>query len=134
VKTDLEFQRQKIDARRLPPQVVEKWSPFVLEEGFVPFPKKLVRCLPQLFTGSEAVTDLAVVLAIVDFKRPNLSRNPSIEYLSFLAGIEVAEFHKALERLILKRYVKVGYGPDGLDVSLDGLLAKIEELTGEVPA
>jgi hypothetical protein len=133
VQSNIEFYRQKIDARRLPPQVVEKWSSSVLEEGFVPFPKKLVRCLTQLFTGPDAATEMAVVLAVVDFKRPNVSRNPSLEYLSFLAGLEVAVFNEALTRLILKGYVKVGYGPDGLDVSLDGLLTKIEELTREVP-
>jgi hypothetical protein len=126
----MKFHRQYIDVNKLPPQVVEKWSPSVLDEGFVPCPKKLVRCLHKLFTNAEAVQDLAAILAIVDFKRPNLTRMPSMEYLSFLAGLEVDQFKAALDRLEQKGYIRVTSERDGIAVSLDGLLKEIENQTG----
>ena len=125
------FPRQKVDVNKLPPQVVEKWSGPVLNEGFVPFPKRFVRCLHLLFTNSDAIKDLAVILAIADFKRPNLSRMPSIEYLSFLAGLDVEEFKTVLTRLEKKGYICVTPDGEGVDVSLDGLLKEIENQTGE---
>lgn len=121
-----------MDVKRIPSQVVEKWSLTTLNEGFVPFPKKLVRCLHRLFTTPEAVKELAVVLAIVDFKRPNLSRMPSIEYLSFLAGLEVEEFKVALTGLEQKGYAHVTPVGEGVDVSLEGLLKEIENQTGGI--
>jgi len=90
------FYRQRVNTRRLPTAVVAKWSEPVLEEGFIPFPKKLLRCLPAVFTGPNVAEDLAVVLAVVDYKRPNLSRLPSLGYLAFLAGMEPEEFQTRL--------------------------------------
>jgi len=110
----------------MPPRISEKWSPTVLEEGFVPFPKKLVRCIPRLFGYPEGAKDLAAVLAIVDFKRPNLTRLPSKAFLAFLAGLEEAEFSAALDRLQKKGYARVSGDTDGLNVALDGLLNAIE--------
>ena len=115
----------------MPMAVVEKWSAKVLDEGFVPFPKKLVRSLPQLYPGVEAIEEMSVLLAIVDFKRPNLTRFPSREYLSFLAGMSVETFNAALERLQKRGLIDVTvYDRDGgLDISLDGLLQKVETVT-----
>ena len=121
-----EFQRQRIDPARLPRQVVEKWSAAVLEEGFVPFPKKLVRCLHTLYPDTPAMKELAVLLAVVDFKRPNLTRPPSLAFLAFLAGLTESEFQDVLDRLQQKGLVSVWGDRDGLDVSLSGLLAYIE--------
>jgi hypothetical protein len=41
--------------------------------------------LPKIFTGKDAIEKLAVILAIVDFQRDELSRDPSLEYLAFIA-------------------------------------------------
>ena len=124
------FSRQSIDVAKLPPQVVEKWSGPVLTEGFVPVPKKLVRCLTRLFAEAGAIQELAVLLAIVDFKRPKLRRLPSPEFLAFLAGLEDSEFVSALRRLEDKGYVQVVAEPEGLDVSIKGLLQRIEAEAG----
>jgi hypothetical protein len=101
----------------------------VLEEGFVPFPKKLLRSLPELFPKSRAAKELSALLAVVDFKRPNLTRFPSIEFLAFVAGLPPEEFREAVGRLKEKGYISVAGGDEGLDIQLDGLLKAIERET-----
>ncbi len=102
----------------------------MLDEGFVPFPKRLLRCMHRLFTDGNAAKDLAVVLAIVDYARPNLTRKPSIEYLSFLAGLTIEEFEAGLVRLEQRGLIRVAREMDGgVDVSYAGLLVQIDQLT-----
>lgn len=120
------FKRQKIDTSRLPGHVCEKWSEKALDEGFVPFPKKLVRKLTKLFPDAKAVNELAALLAVVDFRRPNLSRLPSVEYLSFLAGMSAMHFEEALGSLEDRGYLVVTRTDQGLRISLDGLVSKLE--------
>jgi hypothetical protein len=120
-----EFQRQRIDTARLPHQVVEKWSPAVLSEGFVPFPKRFVRSLHRIFPGVESIAELSVVLAVVDYKRPNLTRPPSLAYLSFLAGLGEDAFTEALARLVSKGYARVAGNAEGMEIAVNGLLEAI---------
>lgn len=68
-------------------------------EGFVPFPKKLLRTLKSVFGCTEQMENLAAVLAVVDFKRSNQTREPSISYLSFISGLSEAELTAAFQRL-----------------------------------
>lgn len=65
----------------------------------MPFPKKLVRTLSRIFPDTQAMKDLSVLLAVVDFKRPNLTRDPSVAFLAFLAGLSEEEFRAALASL-----------------------------------
>ena len=123
------FTRQYVSSAKLPPQVVEKWSASVLAEGFVPFPKKLLRCLHRLFPGAEAAKELAVLLAVVDFKRPNLTRLPSLAYLAFIAGLDEQEFKAVLNRLKEKGFVRISGHDDGLDISLTEFLETVEAET-----
>lgn len=125
------FRRQLIDVSRLPDAVVAKWSSDALKEGFVPFPKRLVRCLSRLYPDDDDMKELAALLAIVDFKRPNASRLPSKEYLSYLAGLSNEEFDAALARLESKGHVSIEGDPDGLQVSHEGFLKAIEEMLQE---
>lgn len=125
------FSRQRVDESKIPQHVVEKWSPSVLNEGFVPFPKKLVRAIHRLFPDDDSMKELAVILAVVDFKRPNLSRSPSPEYLAFLSGLEESEFKASLGRLEKKGFARVSGDSERLEISLDGLLEKIELETKE---
>jgi hypothetical protein len=111
--------------------LTSKWSPEVLNEGFVPFPKRLLRCLPKLFSGTGGVEKLATVLAIVDFQRGNLSRDPSPEYLAFVAGIAPENFERNLAQLVVEKLVMVEETETGLKISLQGLLNAIEEQTKE---
>ena len=124
-----EFQRQRIDTARLPQQVVEKWSLGVLSEGFVPFPKKLVRSLHRIFPGVDSMKELSVLLAVVDYKRPNLSRPPSLAYLAFLAGLTEDEFTVALDRLVSKGHVQLAGDDNAMEITLNGILTAIERET-----
>jgi len=121
-----EFRRQKIDASKLPPRVLEKWPQSVLAEGFVPFPKTLLRRMHRLFPDSDSMKQLAVLLAIADFRRPNLSRSPSVDFLAFVAGLEKPDFQRALDQLAEKGYVRVSGDAEGLEVSMDGLAGLLD--------
>ena len=114
---------------KLPDAVVYKWSRHVLTEGFVPFPKKLLRCIDRILVGGDPIAELQVILAVVDFKRPNASRLPSMTYLSFLAGMEEAKFQKVLGELQDRHLVHIEINQQQVDVSLNGLLAAIEKET-----
>ena len=122
------FQRQKIDTSKLPPAIVIKWDQSTLEEGFVPFPKKLLRCLTKIFSNTNGVELLSVVLAVVDFKRANQTLNPSAEYLAYIAGMDVMAFKRNLEELERQDLITVSSGFDErLDIRIDGLLKRIKE-------
>jgi hypothetical protein len=127
-----EFERQHINAKQLPPNLKAKWSERVLQEGFVAFPKRLLRCMTRFFVGEGGVPNLAVVLAIVDHRRPNPQRGPSLEYLAFLSGMEPAQVEAALERLQgqgLLHCLEDGSGR--LEIDLDPLFTAIEGATAE---
>jgi hypothetical protein len=123
------FLRKRIDLSRLPARLTAKWPSPVLAEGFVPFPKLLLRCLPKIFAGKNAIEKLTVVLAIVDFQRDELYRDPSLEYLAFIAGMDSDDFKKFMIGLEKEGLISVEATETGLKVSLKGLLDKIEVLT-----
>jgi len=106
-----------------------KWPAAVLGEGFVPFPKRLIRCVHEILKGPDAMKELAALLAIVDFKRPNLTRQPSRAFLAFLAGLEEQEFDRILRGLEQQGHVTIAGDADEMDVSLDGFLRKVLEAT-----
>lgn len=122
------FQRRKID--NVPPLVQYKWSSKVTEEGFVPFPKRLLRCLSQIFGAGATIEHLQVVLAVVDYNRPNLLHPPSLGYLAFTAGLEEGVFRQRLKELESAGLVEVqDYGGDVLMVTIKGLLGQVVNLT-----
>ena len=112
----------------VPDVVVPKWSRNVLNEGFVPFPKKLIRCLGKVFSGEHAIDKLAVVLAIVDYKRPRLARPPSLEFLAFTAGIDVEDFRSYVEELAKNGLIEVAGTDADFHVEISGLLKEILNL------
>ncbi len=71
--------------------------------------------MSQFLAGPQAVEELAVVLAIVDFRRPNVTRLPSLSYLAFVAGLDEPEFKEALTRLQQKGLIRVQGTLEGLD-------------------
>ncbi len=123
-----EFSRQKIDTSRLPEAILMKWSPGVLEEGFVPFPKKLLRVLHKAFGTPHALESLAILLAIADYKRPSLSRDPSLDFLAFLAGLEPPKAMEILKKLESKGWIEMHTSQSGLDIKMEGFLNFIETL------
>ncbi len=113
---------------------LEKWPSRVLEEGFTPFPKRLTRCLGRVICAPLGMDHLAVVLAIVDFRRANLKRNASVDYLAFKAGLSESRFEACLDDLSQRRLIHFATDQDGgLVVNLDGLAARIREETETEP-
>ena len=125
-----EFERKTIDVSHERLRVaVHKWSSEVLNEGYVPFPKRLVRCLTKIFTGGEPLIELAVILAIVDYRRPNLQKHPSFKFLAFSAGIDTDRFKQCVTDLKERGLVSWEETEDRVKFKIDGLLKQIEELT-----
>jgi hypothetical protein len=124
------FSRQKINEESMPRAIIAKWGSAALIEGFVPFPKRLLRCLNQVFEGKDAIERLMVVMAIADYRRPNLTRGPSREFLSFLTDLSVERVGSILEELRSDGFITVlEKDEDELDIGIDGLLARIATLT-----
>ncbi len=119
--TKSNFVRQHLSVNS---SLATKWSYTVLEEGYVPMPKMFIRTLSTILGD---VRDLQVILAIVDYKRPNLTRKPSLEYLSFLAGLDVDLFRRRIEEMRLKNWLLVSGSDSEMEISLDPLLKLIEE-------
>lgn len=127
-----QFSRQKIRAQDLPSVVLVKWSAATLNEGFVPLPKKLLRCMPKVFKGPEAMERFALVMAVADYRRPNLTRGPSRDYLAFISGLSPQRVTELLEDLRSDRLISYSFkGPDELEIDMGGLLTRILSLTAE---
>jgi hypothetical protein len=119
------FERQTIKVDSLPAALRIKWPGEVLAEGFVPFPKRLLRNLSPFFGDDPGLKELAALLAVVDFKRPNPTRKPSMEYLAFIAGLDDVEFSDAIARLSRKGLLTVQGHDDDLDTSIEGLVTAL---------
>ena len=112
--------------------VAAKWSPDVLDDGFVPFPKRLLRSLTRLFTGDTGVANLAVVLAIADYKRDVPVPHPSVGVLAFAAGLTPEQFRERLTDLQERGLVEVWGTDEALRIDMKGLLkAIVRESSGE---
>ena len=73
--------------------------------------------------------NLAVVLAIVDYERPGLTRGASMEFLAFIAGMGPERFDASVQELVHKRLLK-RVGPDeAVSFDMEGLLRAIERNT-----
>lgn len=114
-------------------RVRRKWRDDVLKEGFVPFPKTLLRTMEQLFQGKDAIGLLTTVMSIVDFKgSTSKTSGPSIEYLSFIGDVEPSETSRRLQ--ILKRDGFIDWDEIDLDdrkilvFDLKGLYDKISKV------
>jgi hypothetical protein len=118
---------------RVPAVVAAKWSADVLDDGFVPFPKRLLRSMARIFRGEHGVQNLAVVLAIADYRRDVQVRDPSIGYLAFTAGLTADDFKERLADLQQQQLLDVSGSDEALRVEIRGLLkAILKESSGEV--
>jgi hypothetical protein len=118
------FERRKVD--NVPPIITYKWSAAVVDEGYIPFPKRLLRCLSHLLID---LRDLQVILAIVDYSRPNLSRPPSYDYLAFNAGMTVPEFKQRVQHLVQRGWLTVSGSDEAVRITMENLIREIERLT-----
>lgn len=99
-----------------------------MAEGFVPFPKTLLRAMPVLFKGNDPIGFLQVVLAVVDYDRPHLKSEPSAAYLAHLAGMTEEVFmHRVADLVRMKLATQTG-DADNLHINLGPLKAKIAAL------
>lgn len=124
-----EFSRQKVEG--IPDRVMVKWSREVLEEGFVAFPKRLLRCLSDVFEGPRALDHLRAALTIADYRRPNQFEGPKLAYLAFVAGVSKQRFKGMLEELQASGLLLMEESSDRLNLSLDPLLKKIMQATAD---
>lgn len=105
--------------------VLAKWPREVLDEGFCPFPKRLIRTVHQILRGPEAMELLAVVLSVVDYKRPGADRLPSLGYLAFTAGLDPETFKTQLNKLVSLELLEVRGDDQALDITMFGLARAI---------
>jgi hypothetical protein len=129
MQSEFPFDRRRVS--NIPEVVAHKWSHEVVDEGFVPFPKRLIRCLRRLFAEQGSVGDLQVILAVVDYARPNLTRPPSPEYLAFLAGMTVPLLKDHLQDMEQRGWITTEMKDGGVVVRLDGLLERIGQLSDD---
>lgn len=114
------FKRQEVPREKTPQAAIAKWGYPVLAEGFVPFPKKLLRRLPVVL-GENAVERLQVILAIVDYLREDLKNAPSKDYLAFIAGLPIERFKAVLVELQELGLIDVTGTDDYFMINLKGL-------------
>jgi hypothetical protein len=109
-----------------------KWGKSLLDQGFVPLPKRLMRCLPQIFTGNTRMSDLSAVLAIVDYQRPQVTRLPSLLHLANMAGLSESRFRRCLHSLAKRDLVTWSGTEEAMAFDYSGLTKKITKLTGKL--
>ena len=118
----------------VPKVYIPKWDRETLAEGFVPFPKKLMRCLREVFEGEDVLGQLQVVLTIADAKRVN-GRPPTIDFLAYNAGMQLSDFTQQISNLLSQKLILVlDDNSKNFDVDLEPLLRKIKKLTSESDA
>jgi len=110
-----------------------KWqSKKILDSGFVPFPKRLMRCASRVFRGPLRLSELVAVLAIVDFRRPQLARKPSLDHLARLAGLTDGRFRSCLRSLKERKLVEWSGTEEAMDFDLSGLIVAVNKLTDRI--
>lgn len=119
----MSFQRQQVT--QIPDAALAKWGSEALREGFVPFPKKLLRCLAEIM-NDPAYQKLQVILAMVDYLRPELRNPPSLDYLAFIAGLEPEIFRERMNQLVNEGLIDVTGREETLMIGIPGLKAAIE--------
>ncbi len=114
------FKRPVVPRERIPDAAIAKWGLAVLSEGFVPFPKKLLRCLPSIL-GENGIEKLQVIMSIVDYLRDDLKNPPSKDYLAFIAGLPKERFKAVLTELHANDLVDVSGTDEFFMANLKGL-------------
>ena len=127
----MNFERSKIDTSFLPDVVKWKWDRTVLDEGFVPLPKRLLRSARKIFKGPSRMGQMVTMLTIVDYERPGKTKLPSLDFLAFIAGMKKTSFKKYLDELEELELIKVVEQGDRLKITYEGLLKEIANLTKE---
>ena len=112
--------------------VAHKWGEKLLSEGFVPFPKRLLRCAPQVFKGELRMSELCAVLAIVDYQRPQVTRKPSLDHLASVAGLTETKFRSCLRSLKKRKLLDWSGTEAAMDFNYEGLKKLAIEKTSKL--
>ena len=112
--------------------VSSKWGRALLDEGFVPFPKRLLRCAPRLFRGELRMSELCCVLAIADFQRPQLLRKPSLSHLANVAGLTERRFRRCIQSLASRGLLEWRGTEEAIDFDYTPLLKRVMKLTRQI--
>ena len=83
----------------------------------------------RIFKGPHALEHLAVVLSIFDYRRPDLPRGPSVEFLAVVAGLEPEVFSQRLSELREQGWIEATGPSEAITIGVEGLLEKIKEET-----
>ena len=89
-----------------------------------------MRTLKDVFS-CEDFELLQVVLAVVDFDRPNLRQAPSVGYLAFLAGMTEERFMMRLTELQKRNLLEFQGSPSDMTVFLGKLKENSNKVAGE---
>jgi hypothetical protein len=125
------FERQKIPVESISATLNDKWGRDVLDEGYVVFPKRLLRCLPNIFGDTNEIKELQVCLAVADFFRPDLKRGPSLAFLAFSTSLEEDQIKEIMRGLRSKGLLDYRGTVEELKLSNAGLRAQILIKTAE---
>lgn len=123
------FLRRKIGD--IPAVIQEKWPGRTCDEGYTPFPKRLIRCMDRIFVGEHAIRWLRIILAITDYIRPNMTRLPSIEFLAFTAGMTAEDLKAGIYEMAKLSWLSVSGSDEAVNIKIDGLVKLIEQFTEE---
>ncbi len=84
--------------------------------------------------NGEQIQEVALLLAIADYKRPTPQRLPSMEYLAFLAGMTKEEAEVTLYRLYKKNWLTFTPQVDGrIEINYSGFHQEIESYMDSHP-
>jgi hypothetical protein len=112
--------------------VAYKWGEALLDEGFVPFPKRLLKCATQVFKGDLRMSELAALLAIVDYQRPQVTRKPSLNHLASAAGLSDSRFRRCLQTLESRGLLEWSGTENGMEFNYEGLRRRVMKLTAKM--
>jgi len=85
-----------------------------------------------LFKGDEGMDELATLLAAADYKRPNSSRPPTLDFLANTSGLSKAKLEEALERLDRRGYITKHTDPAGrVIIDYPGFIVALEKAAKE---
>lgn len=101
-----------------------------MDEGYVPFPKKFLRCLSDVM-GNGEYERLQVILALVDYLRDEMKNPPSLQYLAFNAGLAESRFREHLKQLAEEGLVDYSGQEVTLMYSIGGLKRAIEKAAAQ---
>lgn len=76
---------------------------------------------------------MQVMMAVVDYQRPNLMHPPSYKFLAFTAGMEEADFIKQAASMQERGLIKIDGIEEAINISIIPACKKIVELTDEKP-